>query len=65
MVEESGIQAVVTKPVQDTSSIFYILYILYKSNTLTRLHLRQIVKIIKDKHPENISEFILKEAARD
>jgi len=56
-----------TKPAEfkfDPNTIFFLLYMLYKCNILTRHHLRTMTKIIKDPIPGDIVKFLVEEAGR-
>lgn len=48
----------------DTNTVIYILYILYKTNMLTRGHLKQIFQVIKNKAPDDIMKFLVGEVEK-
>jgi len=53
-----------TEVKKEPSITVLILYILYKANILTRLHLKHIFKIIKDPMPENLTDYLVEEVAK-
>lgn len=46
------------------NSALYVFYLLYKTNFVTRLQLRHILRVIKEEAPENLAEYLVKEAAK-
>lgn len=48
----------------DVNSVVFMMYMLYKCNTLTRHHIRHMLKIIKDEAPGDIMKYLVEEAAR-
>jgi hypothetical protein len=45
-------------------TVFYILYLMYKSNMISRVNLKQMFGLIDQKLPENVVKYLLEEAAR-
>lgn len=47
-----------------SKTVMYILYILYKSNIITRYNLNRIFKEIKAELPEDITKYLVEEEAK-
>jgi hypothetical protein len=45
-------------------TIMYILYLMYKSNMISRTNLKQIFRIIDQKMPADVAKYLLEEAAK-
>jgi len=48
----------------DTNAVMFVLYLLFKSNIITRHHLKHMLKIIKEPLPEDVVMFIAQEAGK-
>ena len=48
----------------DTNSVIFMMYLLYKSNILTRHHLRAMMKVVQAPIPGDIIRYIVEEAGR-
>lgn len=48
----------------NADTIMYMLYLMYTANLLTRLHLKHMMKIIKDTPPTDIARYLVEEAAK-
>lgn len=48
----------------NVDTILFLLYLEYKSNMLTRLQLKNALKLINGEHPESIAQWLLTEAAK-
>jgi len=48
----------------DTNAVMFVLYLFYKSNIITRHHLRSMMKTIKEPLPEDVIKFIAQEAKK-
>lgn len=52
-------------PRVEVYSVLYIVYVLYKTNVITNRRVGDILAFIKkDTPPDNLAEYLLKEAAR-
>lgn len=45
-------------------TLMYMLYLLFKSNFITRNHLRQMLNIIKQKTPEDLVKWLVQESMK-
>ena len=48
----------------DANAVMFILYLLYKDNIITRHHLKNMLKIIKEPIPNNVIKYIAEEAGK-
>lgn len=45
-------------------TVLYLLYLQYKSNMITRTHLKSYFQLINSDHPEDIAKWLVEEAAK-
>ena len=45
----------------DKNTVVYLVYLLYKSNILDRYSVKHLLKIIEDKHPDDIIKYLVEE----
>ena len=45
-------------------TVMFMLYLMFKSNMVSRVNLKQMFKIINDPIPENVAKYLLEEAAK-
>jgi Ca2+-binding EF-hand superfamily protein len=48
----------------DTNTVTFLIYLLYKSNIITRNHMKQMFKTIQEKAPEDIMKYLVEEVAK-
>jgi len=48
----------------DANAVMFILYLLYKDNIITRHHLKNMLKIIKEPIPNDVIKYIAEEAGK-
>jgi hypothetical protein len=54
----------ITGEKKENSTVLMTLYLLYKNHMITRRQLRDVLKISKDPWPDNLAEFLAKEAEK-
>jgi len=45
-------------------TLFYFLYLMYKSNMVSRVNLKQMFRVVDEEMPKNVVKYLLEEAAR-
>ena len=48
----------------DTGTVLYLIYLLYRTNFLTRQHVKHMLSVINEKHPEALGEYLAREASK-